>query len=298
MALRVLTEKALALAMAVAVAVTQLHGGGAQTPASVQYVASPAGNFFVVPGKSILPWDAFALLGNTDSWVSVPQCPPSNQWFPNFSKQAPPWLSELDGTKSCFFCANQNTNRTGLCKASCWAAIECVAWSFVTLADGSGQCRLANEGPTTLTVPEGTDATYYFKESAVPGVYSFKVDRLLYLTPSMQLKYEAAKAFCARIPGHRLGMYKTIQQLDMLEEYWCLSGNCPATLYMYLEKTADGVVFGDGTPFSSTEIAQTGIVMNSQTSYTFIFYNKRVDDATETSARPFLCQANPNGVDW
>lgn len=67
MALRVLTEKALALAMAVAVAVTQLHGGGAQTPASVQYVASPAGNFFVVPGKSILPWDAFALLGNTDS---------------------------------------------------------------------------------------------------------------------------------------------------------------------------------------------------------------------------------------
>ncbi|XP_037776761.1 uncharacterized protein LOC119573676 [Penaeus monodon] len=253
MALRVLTEKALALALAVAVAVTQLHGGGAQTPASVQYVASPAGNFFVVPGKSILPWDAFALFENTDS------C---------------------------------------LCKASCWAAIECVAWSFVTLADGSGQCRLANEGPTTLTVPERTDATYYFKESAVPGVYSFKVDRLLYLTPSMPLPYEDAKAFCARIPGHRLGMYKTIQQLDMLEEYWCLPGNCPATLYMYLEKTADGVVFGDGTPFSSTEIAQTGITMNAPDTYTFTFYNKRVDDNYGTSAKPFLCQANPSGVDW
>ncbi|XP_027207838.2 uncharacterized protein [Penaeus vannamei] len=184
------------------------------------------------------------------------------------------------------------------CKVSCWAATACVAWSFVTLADGSSQCRLANKGPTDLDVVERSNATYYFKESSVPGVYSFKADRLLYLTPSMLLPYEDAKALCARIPGHRLGMYKTVQQLNMLEEYWCLPGNCPAALYMYLEKTSKGVLFGDGTPLSATEIGGTDVVMNAPDAYTFIFYNKKVDDDYPTAAKSFLCQANPMEVGW
>ncbi|XP_069986199.1 uncharacterized protein [Penaeus vannamei] len=184
------------------------------------------------------------------------------------------------------------------CKAMCETMMGCVAWSLVAVAE-AGECRLSQLGPSNHTPLRQTNATYAFLESSVSGEYSFKVDRLLYLKPPFKLPYEAAKNFCAAIPGHRLGIYKTMQQYNMLEEYWCPADNCTSMIYMGLEKTSSGLMFIDGTSFDDAEISDAPRLVNDGIShYAFSIYNRNLDDGTGIPALQFLCQANPLGVEW
>lgn len=47
---------------------------------------------------------------------------------------------------------------------------------------------------------------------SVAGEYSVEEDKLLYLRVPKYMTFEAALAFCRKIPGHRLAMTKTLQQ--------------------------------------------------------------------------------------
>lgn len=51
----------------------------------------------------------------------------------------------------------------GTCKSACFA-VSCKAWSVVKLNDGKVECRLADEGPTSVIPVEDTDASYFFRE--------------------------------------------------------------------------------------------------------------------------------------
>ena len=47
-------------------------------------------------------------------------------------------------------------------------------------------------------------------------LYKTAQDGFLYLIPDLRKKWEESKAFCEKIPGHRLGMFHSIVQLQSL----------------------------------------------------------------------------------
>ncbi|XP_069978593.1 uncharacterized protein [Penaeus vannamei] len=106
------------------------------------------------------------------------------------------------------------------CKSLCWTNINCEAGSLVPLADGAAECRLAYDGPHAYEVEDIADAKYFFLESSIAGSYDFEPDNLLYLRPAELDNYDNAKRFCAMIPGHRLAMFKTMVQFDIVEPHW------------------------------------------------------------------------------
>lgn len=57
------------------------------------------------------------------------------------------------------------------------------------------------------------------------GDYHLDVDGLLYLKPAGLKTYAAAKQHCERIPGHRLGIYKTMEQYQMLGNFTATTGD-------------------------------------------------------------------------
>ncbi|XP_069987483.1 uncharacterized protein [Penaeus vannamei] len=185
------------------------------------------------------------------------------------------------------------------CKSMCFVTLECVAWSLVSLDDGTAECRIAAAGPTTYEVLEHANATYYFKEESVRGEYSFKKDNLLYLTPPFTRTYDVAKSFCSRIPGHRLGVYKTLQQLSILDPYR-YAPTVPDTLYISVEKGPSGIVLGDGTLLADTALGQAVEIVtdNDDSLNVYVFYQGKLNDGDGSRSRFFMCQANPLAVEW
>ncbi|XP_069994514.1 uncharacterized protein [Penaeus vannamei] len=185
------------------------------------------------------------------------------------------------------------------CKNMCFVSLSCLAWSVVTLADGTSECRLADAGPLSYQVENNTQATYFFKEASVDGEYHLDVDRLLYLKPPIIVNYLTAKEHCQKIPGHRLGIYKTMQQYNMLGAYTTTSVTADS-LYMDLEKVGTDLYWGDGTLYTDTEIGRNVTVRDfiKPERYIMMFWDSELSDGRPADSRQFMCQANPLGVAW
>ncbi|XP_066963251.1 uncharacterized protein [Macrobrachium rosenbergii] len=122
-------------------------------------------------------------------------------------------------------------------------------------------------------------------------------DTLLYLKPNVTLNFTDAKAYCSKIPGHRLSIYKKMDQwraisakMDNNEPYWVVD----------LQKQDDNTaIWGDGTLYKDTEIGQNLPLQNAYSiARIYIFFNGTLDDGVSYRMRRFFCQANPFGVDW
>lgn len=65
------------------------------------------------------------------------------------------------------------------------------------------------------------------------GEYHFDVDGLLYLKPDARKTYAMSKRHCEMIPGHRLGIYKTMQQYQMLGDFTTTTSNYCVCVYSH-----------------------------------------------------------------
>ncbi|KAG7167294.1 hypothetical protein Hamer_G017206 [Homarus americanus] len=129
-------------------------------------------------------------------------------------------------------------------------------------------------------------------------MYEMLEDNLLYLVLPQASSLIAAKSDCEKIPGHRLALLKTDNHFQAVKKR--MSG-LDMTLRIDLLKFQNGdEVWGDGTPFSLSQIIETGetsmvslyfvpVILNSNLN--FQIYN--FQDALYP-----LCQANPFGQDW
>ncbi|XP_047468394.1 uncharacterized protein LOC125024633 [Penaeus chinensis] len=185
------------------------------------------------------------------------------------------------------------------CKSMCFVRLSCLAWSFVNLTDGTSECRLADAGPSAHLVENNTDAVYFFLQASVEGDYRFDVDGLLYLKPAELTTYASAKERCERIPGHRLGIYKTTQQYQMLGDFTATTATA-GSLYMDLKKVGDDLIWGDGTSYNDTEIGKAVVVkpFKADARDVMVFWENQLSDAWPDENRKFMCQANPIGVVW
>ncbi|XP_069187581.1 uncharacterized protein [Procambarus clarkii] len=188
------------------------------------------------------------------------------------------------------------TNSQCTCKRQCQAIMRCQAWSFVENSDGRRECRLADRGPNGYSTTYNTTATYYFRQDSVNGTYSLEKDGLLYLRARVQRIFANAKAFCAAIPGHRLVIFKTLQQKDILlalpvnDKFWVVD----------LQKNGTGAIWGDGTQYGDTELGLNFPLVTDQSPNVSVYvrYNSRLDDFFNNYQVNVLCQANPLGLNW
>ncbi|XP_037779693.1 uncharacterized protein LOC119576181 [Penaeus monodon] len=73
----------------------------------------------------------------------------------------------------------------------------------------------------------------------------------------------------------------------------------PNALHIYLETSENGPVFGDGTPLISTEVGQNiELYEDMSPPKVYVIFNGRFEDVAKYMKRPFMCQANPLGVEW
>nr|XP_045596884.1 uncharacterized protein LOC123757364 [Procambarus clarkii] len=183
------------------------------------------------------------------------------------------------------------------CKTLCIASGRCQAWSLVETA-GGGECRIAAGGPTTHNTTVNTTGTYFFRQESVNGTYVWRDDQLLYLLMPGLMLYPQAKELCSSIPGHRLLIVKSAQQASVLRYLWSLYSYPWAT---DLTKTAAGPVWGDGTPYNTTELSHT-IKMTTNDYDTvhqhYAVYDSYLDDWYDDALVNVACQTNPRGVDW
>ncbi|XP_068221055.1 uncharacterized protein [Palaemon carinicauda] len=111
------------------------------------------------------------------------------------------------------------------CRMACWSHSRCQAASTEPF-EGKDLCRLSSEAPmfTNLTTLE--NATYFFYTSAIDNrFYGMQGDNHLYVFANHWATYPNSSNFCKRIPGHRLGIYETDDQLQAIENLFQLVGD-------------------------------------------------------------------------
>ncbi|XP_042225112.1 uncharacterized protein LOC121868514 [Homarus americanus] len=188
------------------------------------------------------------------------------------------------------------------CRTACWSSRRCVSAVVLETEDGANntvQCHLSEKVPMDSTFTDNPNATYIFWQESVQSVmYEMLEDNLLYLVLPQASSLIAAKSDCEKIPGHRLALLKTDNHFQAVKKR--MSG-LDMTLRIDLLKFQNGdEVWGDGTPFSLSQIIETGetsmvslyfvpVILNSNLN--FQIYN--FQDALYP-----LCQANPFGQDW
>lgn len=169
---------------AAVVAVTLIVAAVAAIEPSVYYIQSPSGNFFRAPGKTmpdagvtqtkslssicesyslliLQPYSHSHSLTYTRSWIY-------SMYIHARHIFNPPMYSKCKKKKKKItHLPHFSSVQTGECKNMCFVSLSCLAWSVVTLADGTSECRLADAGPLSYQVENNTQATYFFKEGKV-----------------------------------------------------------------------------------------------------------------------------------
>ncbi|XP_066979467.1 uncharacterized protein [Macrobrachium rosenbergii] len=187
------------------------------------------------------------------------------------------------------------------CQYLCFARgpTACQAWSLVTVSGqvSSSECRLINVGPESTDLLSDPNATYYFKKSSVLGTYSWQQDKLFYVALNGKYYSDAARARCAKIPGHRLIIVKSRETFNFFAN---LSRFNDVPFWVSdLRKIALGdYKWGDGSNISVTN----GLfrIDEGLSSNVFISWSMKIDDSLEKRDGPYraLCQANPLGIEW
>ncbi|KAG7174305.1 uncharacterized protein LOC121859621 [Homarus americanus] len=195
------------------------------------------------------------------------------------------------------------------CRTACWATNVCQAAALVPVEDHK-ECHLAKEGPHKTTTQYLQGAIYLFKEDSLPGHYhGLMKDNLTYYEPPEMMELEEGKKWCNRIPGHRLVIIKTNDQLKTLQEISLKTlGDTPTPklIWMNLKKPlqSNEKIWGDGTLVKITEVWPSLVFGDAlQTNVDDVEEFFKFDENTFKSSSPstqmrILCQANPVGVYW
>ncbi|ROT71316.1 hypothetical protein C7M84_010366, partial [Penaeus vannamei] len=136
------------------------------------------------------------------------------------------------------------------CRIACWSDPRCVAASAVEAEDNSTLCRLSTKGPFDSTLVVNPNATYIFwnKDAMIMD------DGLVYTEATRRGYFVEAEALCSGVPGHRVPVFKTRSQQDVMGQLLRLDSS--RAFWVDLRKTSlTDYVWGDGTPFQDTEIS-------------------------------------------
>ncbi|KAK3872842.1 hypothetical protein Pcinc_022097 [Petrolisthes cinctipes] len=189
------------------------------------------------------------------------------------------------------------TNTTSCkCRNACLVSGErCVSWSLV---DGS-ECRLSSQPLDSLspTLQPHANATFYFWQKSTEGRYWWGQDNLLYMEAKTSMNILDAWEHCAAFPGHRLVIFKTTQQREILSQFESTNG---PLLALNLMKTPDGPVWGDNTTLADTALNTPDIlsIYGDANIYFVWFKNKMVNTNNVDRLRKAVCQVNPYHVAW
>ncbi|KAG7154342.1 hypothetical protein Hamer_G017541 [Homarus americanus] len=184
----------------------------------------------------------------------------------------------------------------------CWAHRKCKAVAVHELPDAKDKykCLLADHGPLTSELLPDSTAYYFFWIDGIPGkYYGIFLDNLLYVELNEMTSWERAKELCARIPGHRLAMYKTTTQHDIMMELYFK--NPRKGMLINARKTADGKdrVWGDKTKFSSLPKVKLMFIDAGMHRPGYTVFLSRIYGKEKSAGHDrVVCQANPRGVEW
>ncbi|KAK7074325.1 hypothetical protein SK128_000272 [Halocaridina rubra] len=115
------------------------------------------------------------------------------------------------------------------CRMACFTT-DCKVWSVVKPTGQPTECRLGSKGPLDCNLENNTDGTYFFRQESVPGTYFSLQDNLFYVQLPNKEIVDEAKITCAKIPGHRLVILKTLLQYDFFKKSFSTNPNNTATI--------------------------------------------------------------------
>ncbi|XP_069980502.1 uncharacterized protein [Penaeus vannamei] len=179
------------------------------------------------------------------------------------------------------------------CRMACWSNRRCVAASAVEAEDNSTLCRLSTKGPFDSTLVENLNATYIFWNNAM-----MMDDGLVYTEATRRGYFVEAEALCSGVPGHRVPIFKTRAQQDVMGQLLRLDSS--RAFWVDLRKTSlTDYVWGDGTPFQDTEIsAFLQINRGFATEAVHSYFSALLEKPKTGFLERVVCQANPFGVEW
>ncbi|XP_064091250.1 uncharacterized protein LOC135204933 [Macrobrachium nipponense] len=181
------------------------------------------------------------------------------------------------------------------CRNMCWAMATCLTFSYNAV---SSQCVVTDKGPHEYYFTSGTGSLIVYFTRAF-GTYSSTKgpDGFLYAISSFTNDFNASKDACSRIPGHRLGVIRKMNQMDFFINLWTQSGS--SGTWVDLIGTTGGMRWGDGTYMDNTELkGKVEIVEVMDLPYAFRYTSGRLDDMSLGNSYRFLCQADPSGNGW
>ncbi|XP_042890509.1 uncharacterized protein LOC122265327 [Penaeus japonicus] len=177
------------------------------------------------------------------------------------------------------------------CRSLCLAHVNCKGVSATPVGDHF-VCKLVGKTVDICMFADTAGATFIFWEDSVDhSIYELMPDGFLYLEPIAPAKHQEARAFCSRIPGHRLAILKTQAQREAL---YALHERTGRKYNVDLIVVGGVVQWGDGTVLSEDEQNSMGV---DKTDKPDLLYENDKFTATDKE-ESFLCQANPTGYDW
>ncbi|KAK7074419.1 hypothetical protein SK128_017173, partial [Halocaridina rubra] len=112
-------------------------------------------------------------------------------------------------------------NKECVCRQACWAHPECVALSVEPISKSQNfECHLSKKGPLDSDLQLTPKATYIFTyKSLSPTLFiGMHSDGMHYLVPNQRKDWEDCKDECAKVPGHRFGIFHSTEQYNTLVE--------------------------------------------------------------------------------
>ncbi|XP_066951588.1 uncharacterized protein [Macrobrachium rosenbergii] len=183
------------------------------------------------------------------------------------------------------------------CRSLCWTYTQCLG-SSTHQESGKVICRVTAKPPHNLTLVDNAGGTFSFWRSSIDYALYRVFEDFLYLVPKATMNYDDSRAYCERIPGHRLGMFKDISLLRVLSRIHMTTG---MELWIDLHNSPDGPAWGDGVLLDkdlALTVFRTLVYINSDTNPIRVKMQNELDDNPAKNIRGFVCQANLGGLHW
>ncbi|XP_069969514.1 uncharacterized protein [Penaeus vannamei] len=121
------------------------------------------------------------------------------------------------------------------CRTLCTVHLRCVSASAVP-AGSSFRCRLSDKGPADSALLDDPSATYFYWPNRLAGFFhGVMADGLVYWEPEAWVSHSEAVATCNAVPEHRLAVFKTTSQLDVMKTLLSHAGGYGARVKMMIK---------------------------------------------------------------
>ncbi|XP_066942064.1 uncharacterized protein [Macrobrachium rosenbergii] len=108
------------------------------------------------------------------------------------------------------------------CRSACRSYVPCQAASAEPFG-GRLLCRLSLSSPGETDLKVLQNASYFFFTSAISNrFYGIQTDGFLYVFANFWGPFPDSSDFCKKIPGHRLGLYGTDEQVQAITDLFQL----------------------------------------------------------------------------